>query len=399
MMMSTFILAFFGFFFWIVCSRFYSTEQIGLATNLLSVNSFIMTLSMLGFSNSLIRYLPITKNKNDLINTVFTLVAIAALIITGIYLFNINFFTPKLSFLVGNPTYLILFILVILVSSVNNVSDSVFVAYRSTLYILLYNIGQAVAKLSLPIILVSLQSFGIFLSVGGGVTMAITLTLFFLITKFKYRPYITINKEMMKETFTFSFINYLAGFIGGLPPMILPLVITNKLGASYSAYFYMAMMITTLLYIIPQSITRSLFAESSHNEKDVRKFITKAIKMLGLFMIPAVAIIVFFGQYILLAFGKKYSMEGYHLLQYFAISGLLVSFSSAAGIVFNIKNRLKTLLVISILNSGLIIIPSILLPYTRLIIIGQIWLVAHIVVALVGFILLRKEIFTNNSSS
>jgi len=41
-------------------------------------------------------------------------------------------------------------------------------------------------------------------------------------------------------------------------------------GAKFSVYFYMNMMITNLLYIIPMATFQSLFAEDSYGETDLK---------------------------------------------------------------------------------------------------------------------------------
>jgi len=68
----------------------------------------------------------------------------------------------------------------------------------------------------------------------------------------------------------FSLGNYIAGLIGGLSTMVLPMLITNIIGAKFSAYFYMDMMIANLLYIIPMATSQSLFAEGSYSEIELK---------------------------------------------------------------------------------------------------------------------------------
>jgi len=44
----------------------------------------------------------------------------------------------------------------------------------------------------------------------------------------------------------FSLGNYIAGIFGSLPSMVLPVLVTNSLGPRFSAYFYMALMISNM---------------------------------------------------------------------------------------------------------------------------------------------------------
>jgi O-antigen/teichoic acid export membrane protein len=57
-------------------------------------------------------------------------------------------------------------------------------------------------------------------------------------------------------------------------------------GAKFSAYFYMAMMIVGLLYIIPSATSQSLFAEGSYGERELKVHFKKALKIISIIIIP-----------------------------------------------------------------------------------------------------------------
>jgi len=185
-------MAFFGFFFWIINARLYSAEQIGIATTLISIVTLISSFSLLGLNSGIVRYLPTSEQKNQKINTSFTLVALASSLLTLIFLFFINIFSPKLLFVRENIFFAILFILFIVFSSLNTISDNVFVAYRSSKYILIKNTASSIIKLVLPILLISLGAYGIFMSVGISIAIAFVLSLIILVLKFNHLLRITI---------------------------------------------------------------------------------------------------------------------------------------------------------------------------------------------------------------
>ena len=68
LMLSTGMMAVFGFFFWIINARLYSAEQVGIGTTLISIMTLISSFSLLGLGNSLIKYLPTSDKKNKKIN-------------------------------------------------------------------------------------------------------------------------------------------------------------------------------------------------------------------------------------------------------------------------------------------------------------------------------------------
>src|ERR1019366_2137195 len=66
-MASTFILGGLGFVFWIIIARLYKTENVGIATTLISIMTLLSGLTVMGLHASLNRYLPKSTDKNELI--------------------------------------------------------------------------------------------------------------------------------------------------------------------------------------------------------------------------------------------------------------------------------------------------------------------------------------------
>jgi O-antigen/teichoic acid export membrane protein len=178
-------------------------------------------------------------------------------------------------------------------------------------------------------------------------------------------------------------MNYVSGFIGSLPTLILPLMITNSVHPEMTAYYYMAMMVANVLFIIPQATSTSLFAEGSNNEKAIKEHVKKASRIIFFLIIPAIIITIFFGKYILLLLGKDYSAEGFQLLNYLALSCIFLSISSIFGSLFLVKHRMKELLVISIISAVLILGLSYLWMDKGLTGIGLAWLIGKGVTTLI----------------
>ncbi|MDP2685382.1 MAG: oligosaccharide flippase family protein, partial [bacterium] len=348
--------------------------------------------SLLGFGTGLIRFLPVSKQKNEKINTAFTLVCLAAIFLSIIYLIGLKTFSPKLLFIRENIIFAILFILFVVFSSLNTISENVFIAYRSSKYILIKNTAFSIAKLALPILLISLGAYGIFASVGIASVVAVVLSLIFLILKFNYSINPTINKEVAKRMTKFSIGNYVAGFIGGLPIMVLPIIITNQLGPKFTAYYFMPMMIVSFLYIIPQATTRSLFAEGSHREGEVGKLFNKSLKLNAFLLLPAMMAVYFFGKYILLVFGFEYAKQGTEFLQLLAISGTFIYINSVGGVLLNIRHQIKKLITINITSTLLILGLSYLLISKELMGLGFAWIIGQAIISVIYlYFLLRNQ--------
>ncbi len=305
--------------------------------------------------------LPTSERKNEKINTSFMLVGLTSIFISIFFLVFLKTFSPKLLFVRENIIFSLLFILFIVFSSLNTISENVFIAYRSSKFVLIKNTISSIVKLILPIFLVALGAYGIVVSMGIAMAIAFLVSLVFLILRFNYLPKPIIDRSIVKRMTKFSLGNYIAGFIGGLPAMVLPILITNSIGAKFSAYFYLDIMIANLLYIIPMATSQALFAEGSYSETELKMKLKKAIKIISLLLAPAILVTFLFGNYILLAFGKEYSDEGFILLKYLSISGILVSINVIASVILNIKHKIKLLVLLSFITNTIIILLSIIL--------------------------------------
>lgn len=378
LMASTFIMAFFGFFFWIINARLYTPEQVGIATTLISVMTLIASFSNLGLNVGLVRFLPNSDHKNELINSSFVLSSITAFVLSVGFLAGLHIFSPSLLFVRDNPIYALSFVLFVVALSNNTIAESLFVAYRSAKYTLIKNSVLSITKLALPVALIAFGAYGIFTAVGLANFIALVLSILILMRMFKYSIRLKQNFTEIKKIASYSFGNYIAGFIGGLPTMILPIIIVNELGPAEAGYFYIAMMIANLLFIIPQAITRSMFAEGSYGQLENKKLLRKALKLISIILIPMVVIFMLFGEYILLPFGKVYSSEAFMLLNILLASSIFVSLNYVFGTILNLKNKVNILLFQNLFFTIMLFIVSGILIDYKLTGIGISYLIASL---------------------
>jgi len=390
LMLSTGVMAVFGFFFWIINARLYSAEQVGIGTTLISVMALISSFSILGLGNGLIRYLPTSERKNKKINTSFTLVGLTSIFISIFFLAFLKTFSPRLLFVRENIIFSLLFILFIVFSSLNIISENVFIAYRSSKFVLIKNTISSIVKLILPIFLVALGAYGMFMSMGIAMVVSFLVSLIFLILRFDYLPKPIIDRSVVKRMTKFSLGNYIAGFLGGLPAMVLPILITNSIGAKFSAYFYIDMMIASLLYVIPMAASQSLFAEGSYSERELKIQLKKTIKIISLLLIPSILVTFLFGKYILLVFGKEYSSEGVIFLQILAISGIFLSVNYIGNSIFYIKHKIKLIILVNLLGASITLSLSIMLIHQNLLGVGVGWVMGQGTISVIYLLFIKK---------
>jgi len=393
LMLSTAIMSLLGFFFWIIVARLYSVEHVGLGTTLISTVTLISSLSIFGLGNGLIRFLPSSDSKNKMINTSYTLVTIISLLISVIYLIFLKIFSPKLLFVRESIVFSILFVVFTVFTSLNVISENVFIAFRSSKFVLIKNSVYSIAKLILSLFLVAFGAYGILMSTGIAIGIAVLLSFALLVIRLSYLPIPTIDRSIIKSISKFSFGTFIASLLEGLPIVVLPILITNMIDAESSAFFYMDMMIAAFLYIVPEATSQALFAEGSHNESEIKVHFKKAVKIISIIIIPVIIITFFFGKYILLLFGKTYSDEGFILLRLLAISGIFVSIKTIGAAILNIKKRIKLLSILGFTSSTIIFSLSIIFIKMNLfgvVGVGISWIIGYGVVAIIYLIVIKR---------
>jgi O-antigen/teichoic acid export membrane protein len=155
----------------------------------------------------------------------------------------------------------------------------------------------------------------------------------------------------------------------------------------------MAMMIANLLYIIPSAASQSLFAEGSYSETDLKVHLKKVIKIISIIIIPAIIVTFLFGNYILLAFGKEYSDEGFILLKLLSISGIFISINAIGGAILNIKQKIKLMILLSLINAFVLLSLSVFFIKMNLfgvVGVGIGWTVGQGTTALIYLLLIKR---------
>lgn len=358
LMISSGVMAAFGFFFWLICARLFSAEDIGLATTIISVMGLIASISVLGLNSGLVRYLPTSKEKNNKINTCFTVVALTAIIVSTIFILGLAKFSPRLLFIKENILMSFAFIFFMVIYSMSSIIESVFVAFRSAKFVLLKNSIFSVIKLGLPFVFFSLGimgAFGIFSAYMTAAFIAFGVVFSVLIYKFHYKPRFVFYDSVITKIGKFSFVLYLAGFVGGLSSTLMPLIITNTLHPETTAYYFMAMQIVSLLFVVSSATNNSLFAEGSANVKSLRKNVFKSIWIISVLLIPAILLTFLFGHFVLEAFGEEYSIQGLNFLKLMALSSILVAVNSVFGSVFKVKKRVFGIIIASSVSAATIL--------------------------------------------
>ncbi|MEA3253592.1 MAG: hypothetical protein U9Q17_01445 [Chloroflexota bacterium] len=393
LMLNTAVTSFFGFFFWMIIARFYSETEVGYGSAAISAINLITVLSMLGMSSSIIRFLSQSDRPRDLINSVLTMGGLISLIVAAIFVAGLDFWSPALSFIKQNVIFALAFLVTAMLSTLSPLLDSVFVARRRANLVLVRGTIFSLLKVPLPIVLAGFfHTFGVVASWGVALGISLLICLFLFLPRIEsgYSPVPTLSLSHLKVIRGYSGSSYLAGLLSVAPAMILPLMVVNILGTESNAYFYIAFMIANLLHAIPYSVSRSLFAEGSYLQKNIKENVMGCLKFIFLLLIPALIVLLVAGKWVLLAFGQGYATNALRLLWLFSLSSLPCGIISIYIALLRVQYRLKEMVLIrgftAVAELGLSFLA---MSVYGIIGIGYAWLGVEVVVAVALAIRLR----------
>lgn len=388
-----------GFFFWLIAARFYSTEEVGLASAIIATMGLISMLSLLGFDISLVRFLPEREDKKELINSCLTISFIFSLALTLIFIAGISIWSPSLSIIRENKFLFLLFVLFTAAASLTNLQiGGVFVGFRKTEYVFVQNIAILVRIVIVPF-LVAFGAFGIYVSYGLTPILAFVLGIF-LISKVypSYKPIPEIKKGVVRDIFHFSLGNYLAKIGEELPFFILPIMVINILGAEKTAYFFIAWQISFLLLSVPRFTSASLLAEGSFSPTELNKTTKRAMKFIFALLLIAIIGIFLFGQYLLGLFGGEYAINSFGLLLILCIASIPYAVNTIYATLKRVQKETKPVIYVYGCTAFLTLIGSYLLMLSMgLIGVGIAWVAGNgIVSGCIGVDLMRKRLFVKS---
>jgi O-antigen/teichoic acid export membrane protein len=257
------------------------------------------------------------------------------------------------------------------------------VALRSSEFALTQSIISGSRILGL-IFMIGLGALGIASSFALGFLIAV-LSAFFFIRKLipGYSEAITVNKNVVTNMIHFSFGNYIGDTLKVLPGLIIPIILVNILNPETSAYFYIALMIASILFMVSYSTGYSLLAENTMKSEGLRRQVIKAVLLNLVILVPAVSLLWLFGKDILSLFGRGYAAEAYPILWQLALSSIPAAINEIYVTIFRIELKIKPIILMRVIFLAITVLAGYpLMHIMGLSGIGLAWLAGEIIVML-----------------
>jgi len=363
-----------GFLFWTIAAHLYPVAEVGIGTALISATGLLVSLAMLGFDVSVIRFTPL-RDPGEVFSISVWVTTAAAVIMAAIFLLVVPVVMPSLAII---RDYWLLFLAIVPLTSFIYILGRTFIAHRRPHLLFLQYLVTAV-RLPLLYPLVFLGGLGIFLAAGVSSFLAAAFSLFAAM-KF-VRLTFGVRRDVLRDMYRFSSANYVSTLLADIPELALPLIVLAVLGPVAAALYFIAFAIATLILVIPDAIGTSYFVEGSYGSEDPRREAMRALLVSALVLLPIGIFVIFFGKTLLQFFGTAYT-AAYPLLLILTFSSFLVAFHKIGIPFLNIRMSIRAVVGINALRLVLLLgLSFILLPILGIEGAGVAWILTHAIIA------------------
>jgi O-antigen/teichoic acid export membrane protein len=346
LILSTGVQAIFGFAFWIVTARFFSTDAVGRASSLISATTLIGFLGLLGLNTTFVRFLPTSRDRGSLITAGLSLVGICSGVVALGYAVLTPVMAPGIAFIAHSAVLAAGFVVLTAAGGMNVLTDSVFIAADRAVYTAWTDgLVGGLSRIAVVVAISGAGAYGIFCASAGGQLAAVIASLIIMAKVLGWRPRIKNLRETLAPVLHFSSANYVANIFLMIPNLAVPVIVLDRLGASPAAYYYVAYQLATLLYQTVFAVEQSFLAEGSHTGTVTRAFLMRSIRILLMLCIPAFILMVLLSHWVLLVFGAKYESHAVTCLIVLSTAVIPIAANNLLLTVLRLANQLKATMI------------------------------------------------------
>ena len=326
LVLSSVVTSVIGMLFWVLAARRSSPSVVGRNVVAINVLTSIGAVAQLNLQSALIRFVqPAGRHTRRLVVGIYLVSAAVAVVLAGAFLLLLPHISPQLAFLRDSPGMVAWFVASAAIWTIMILEDGVLTGLRKTPWVPVENAGFSLLKVGMIVPFVALFPVaGIYLSWTLAAVITVVPTNIYLFARaISQHQRLAGDSGNVSIRELRSYVPY--DFLGNLwwqgLILVLPLIVLSESGAAASAYFSLAWLIASLLYLVSLSIGDSLVVELSIDasafEAQCRQVMVHLLKLL----VPAVALLVLVAPWILRIFGPSY-VAGTGTLRLLGLSAL-----------------------------------------------------------------------------
>jgi O-antigen/teichoic acid export membrane protein len=316
-----------GMLYWMLATRLYTAEVVGLNAALISAMLLVSGIAQLGLASVLMRFLPRAGSRARRLVALAYLLALAAAALAGLaFVLGVELWAPALAFLVASPIGGVWFVLATMMWSIFTLQDGVLTGLKQTIWVPIENTAFSAAKIVLLLLCAWLAARdGIFASWSIPSALALAPVNYLIFRRLLPRHAAAAGVSELpppRQLASYAAGNYVGSLLALAIGTLLPLLVLHRLGPRANAYFAQSWLIAASLQLVAGNMALSLTVEAASDRAKLAAYTRHAFVQTARLLLPLVAAIVAGAPYLLGIFGPEYAHAGTGLLRLLALGSL-----------------------------------------------------------------------------
>lgn len=311
LVMSTGVASLLGVVYWVVATRLFSQRAVGYASAAVSAMTLLGTIGMLGLGTLLIGELPRRRDRASLVAAALLTCGLGSLLLGLCFAVVAPRVSVSFATMIGTPARGLLFTAGVAVTAVTLVFDQATIGLMRGGLQLGRNIAFAVAKVAvLPATAIVLHDqFGVGITLSWVAGLALSLALVAIRLRLGGEPVLPrpdwgVLRGLGRSAMAHNWLNLAMT----MPFYLLPVLVTVIVSPTANAAFYIAIMLTTFLFIVPAHLATVLFAVVAADPGVVARKLRFALRVSFLIGLPGMAALIGGAHLALGLFGPGYTV-------------------------------------------------------------------------------------------
>ena len=389
MLGTTLTMAVVGSIFWVLAARFASRTAVGLGSSLVTTAEALAIFALLGLDVSVLRTMPRSDRRASDALVAAGIVASAGGLLAFGYAALLPAIAPDLAHVVSWPWLAPLFALLVAGTSLNQLTDSMFLAIdRVVTNFWVNGVLLSVLKLGLPFALVGAGGFAVFGAVGGSALLAAVVSLWAILRHLPDRATLRPSAAF-RQAGRFAGAGYLSHVLYITPQLVFPVLIINGQGPAASAVFFISFQIVTLLNHGVYTISSSMFAEVSRDPQRGEAIVRKAGRTIAMIAVVGIAVLAAAAPLLLAVFGSGYSHGGTTTLRVLALGTIGVALNYWSAVRLRIAHHLRAMIGVQLFTTVFMIALASVAASHGIEWVAAAWGIGQLVGGVVGYVVSR----------
>lgn len=329
----------------------FTVGDVGLSATAAAACSLVISVTQFGVTWTLPRYLPTAKDRTALINTLLTAVVMAAAL--GSVIFLALPYAKKL-WVLGGVAFDIVFVIAACLTAAQTVLSVILVADRSSDKLAVLGLIPNLGRVAAP------PAFSFLGGLGAFIARMITglfgvIPIGVLLARRGHRFRVSLDREVVRDVVKFSVGMYIATLVGGVPQLVLPLIVLSRVGAQQTAYWSISISVGALLFSLPSVITQALLPEVSLRRSERRALLARSARVSTALIVPMLLVAFFCAPIGLAVFGRAYVSGALVPLRWLIIAGFITMLNYASGAILFIAKKSAMMTIVNGINAVVVL--------------------------------------------